>query len=384
MTRRPPVRPASAAALESADAPLARGRRVHQALGAGPRRADVPSSSERGSPGLPADVRPTNLQQEQTQQPSPSALVVMWETLRAPRASGLSTGASPRSSPQRAHKSECVAPVLSSIPQLKKQPSSALVGMWGTLRAPRATGLSTGASPTSSPQRAHTSDCVAPVLSSIPQLEKQPSSALVGMWGTLRAPRASGVLQVGVGNSTSPPGEWSYPSPSWGTREPPGRAGCPQGRHRRHLHSALTRPTASRPSRARPFQYPPTKRTAVVGARGDVGNPASPPGERVVHRGVTDVISTARSHVRVRRARPFQRPQRKKQPSLALVGMWGTLRAPRASGVLQVGVGNSASPPGERSYPSPSWGTCEPPGRAGCPQGRHRRHLHSALSPAPG
>jgi|GEM_PF-3492108 len=57
--------------------------------------------------------------------------------------------------------------------------------------------------------------------------QQPPPSALVGMWGTLRAPRASGVLQVGV------------------------------------------------------IQAP-------------RGEPASPPGERVVHRGVTDVIYTAR------------------------------------------------------------------------------------------
>jgi len=74
--------------------------------------------------------------------------------------------------------------------------------------------------------------------------EKPSPSALVVMWKTLRAPRASGVFQVGVGNPASPPGEWGYPSPSWGTCEPPG--------------------------------------------------------ERVVHRGVTAVISTARVHPRLR------------------------------------------------------------------------------------
>ena len=120
------------------------------------------------------------------------------------------------------------------------------------------------------------------------------------VWVTPRAPRASGVIQAPCGQARGR-----------------GRSRRPQlvhrGRHRRHLHSARC------PRRWRTGRREPSGEAAEATSRPRANGPLE--------------------------------EKKKPQPS-ALVGMWGTLRAPRASGVFQVGVGNSASPPGERGFPS--------------------------------
>jgi|GEM_PF-2977650 len=152
------------------------------------------------------------------------------------------------------------------------------------------------------------------------------------MWETLRAPRASGVFQVGVGNSASPPGERSYPSPLWatswaGTQSP--STGRPWG----------ASPTSS-PQRAflttlngwcgRDAHTPGAcSRWAVRAGRPHSGGGPSPPYE----------LRKEKRNRRRRRSWGCGKPCEPPGRAGFSKSVWVTLRAPRASGVIQAPCG---------------------------------------------